>query len=92
MTASDVGKAGRLSLKLVVAVAIVAAALYAYFALASGPSAVPGIVTSVNSSTANVSVGFANAQLFGFANFTSANGTVVNSVLVANACSEGDAA
>ncbi len=60
-------------LRFAVAVAILAAVLYAYSAIASAPTATPVIVNNNASLPANASVALANQQLFFAANFSSEN-------------------
>ena len=68
-------KKGRLYLRFFIAVAILAAAIHAYSALAANPFASPAIVTDANYTNANVSSAFVSNVIFGVANFTSENGT-----------------
>ena len=71
---------GKLYFKFVVAVAVIAAAFYAYSAIAAVPTSTPAIVntngTTINGvPIANASIARVSDQLFGYANFTSENGT-----------------
>ncbi len=68
-------KRGKLYLKFVLVVAILAAALYSYSAFAAVPSATPSIVNTNASLPANASIARASDQLFGYSNFSSENGT-----------------
>ncbi len=61
------GKKGKLYFRLIVAVAILTAAIYAYSVIASALAATPVIVNN------NASIALANQQLFLAANFSAEN-------------------
>ncbi len=59
------GKRGKLYFRFIVAIAIIAAAVYAYSALAAVPTAVPVIVNNNVSLPTNASIAMAADQRFG---------------------------
>ena len=73
-------KRGKFYLKFIIAVALIASAIYSYSALAAVPSAIPSIVntntTTINGvPIANASIARATDNLFTNVNFSNENGT-----------------
>src|SRR3989338_1480144 len=68
-------KKGRLYLKLIVAAALIAMAVYSYSALASIPLANPYIAVDNATTAKNLTSATATQNLFGYSEFTSENGT-----------------
>ena len=67
------GKQGRLYLRFIAVVAILAAAIYAYSAFASAPTATPAIINANATRIPNASIARVNDQLFFASNYSDAD-------------------